>query len=115
PGPPRDSLAAMALSSLSVVTNANRLRRYRPSSLPPAGRVHAEPHVETPADHQPSPENLATDPVCGMTVDPAEAPEHRVTGSGTLWFCSAQCVGVFDATTSPHAPAAGQAPGRAIP
>ena len=30
--------AAMALSSLSVVGNASRLRRYRPAPLPPAGR-----------------------------------------------------------------------------
>src|SRR5262249_35704587 len=42
--------AAMALSSLSVVTNANRLRRYHPARLPEAGQGHAEPQVETPGD-----------------------------------------------------------------
>jgi P-type Cu+ transporter len=41
--------AAMAASSLSVVTNANRLRRYHPTPLPPAGKADAEPHVETPS------------------------------------------------------------------
>jgi Cu+-exporting ATPase len=40
--------AAMALSSLSVVGNANRLRRYHPGPLLPAQDVHAEPQVETP-------------------------------------------------------------------
>jgi len=30
--------AAMAFSSVSVVTNALRLRRYRPAPLPPASR-----------------------------------------------------------------------------
>ena len=35
--------AAMALSSLSVVGNASRLRRYRPPPLPPAGQIDAEP------------------------------------------------------------------------
>jgi P-type Cu+ transporter len=104
---------AMALSSLSVVTNANRLRRYHPSPLPPAGQFHIEPQVETPADTdsggQPSPE--ATDPVCGMAVDPASAPEHRITGSGTIWFCSAHCAAVFDATMTADTPAAGQVPG----
>jgi Cu+-exporting ATPase len=108
--------AAMALSSLSVVTNADRLRRYHPSPLPPASRVHGGPHVVTPADHdsggQPGQETLATDPVCGMAVDPAAAPEHRVTGSGTVWFCSAQCAAVFDATLNPDASGAGQVPGR---
>jgi len=32
--------AAMALSSLSVVGNANRLRRYRPAPLPAAEQVN---------------------------------------------------------------------------
>jgi Cu+-exporting ATPase len=40
---PMIAAAAMALSSLSVVGNANRLRRYRPAPLPSAGQVHAEP------------------------------------------------------------------------
>jgi Cu+-exporting ATPase len=103
--------AAMALSSLSVVTNANRLRRWHRSPLPTAGQVHVEPHVETPADDQPSPGALATDPVCGMAVDPVAAPEHRVTDSGTIWFCSAHCAAAFDAATQPDAPAPGQIPG----
>jgi len=38
-----------------------------------------------------------TDPVCGMTVDPATAPEHRGTGPGTVYFCSAGCAAAFDA------------------
>jgi Cu+-exporting ATPase len=41
--------AAMALSSLSVVTNANRLRGYRPAPLPQAVPAEADPQVETPA------------------------------------------------------------------
>src|SRR3974390_2721703 len=39
--------AAMALSSLSVVTNANRLRRYHPSPLPDAEVADVEPRVQT--------------------------------------------------------------------
>jgi Cu+-exporting ATPase len=42
--------AAMALSSLSVVSNANRLRRYHSASLPPAALVRVEPRVEIGAD-----------------------------------------------------------------
>jgi P-type Cu+ transporter len=45
---PALAAAAMALSSLSVVGNANRLRRYHPAPLPRAGRVDTEPRVETP-------------------------------------------------------------------
>jgi len=44
--------AAMAASSLSVVANASRLRRYRPAPLPHTVRGEASPRVETPAaDH----------------------------------------------------------------
>jgi Cu+-exporting ATPase len=92
--------AAMALSSLSVVGNANRLRRYHPAPLPPAGQVHVEPQVETAGDRtaEATPAPLpATDPVCGMSVDPATAPEHRGTGPGTVYFCSAGCAAAFDA------------------
>ncbi len=41
--------AAMALSSLSVVTNANRLRRYRPAPLPEAEAASVEPQVHVGA------------------------------------------------------------------
>jgi len=40
--------AAVALSSLSVVGNANRLRRYRPAPLAAAAETGGEPQVETP-------------------------------------------------------------------
>ncbi len=43
--------AAMALSSLSVVTNANRLRRYHPAPLPDAEAVSVEPQVQTGSRH----------------------------------------------------------------
>jgi Cu+-exporting ATPase len=44
--------AAMALSSLSVVTNANRLRRFTPTPLPDTGTPRTvDPVVEIGADH----------------------------------------------------------------
>jgi Cu+-exporting ATPase len=106
--------AAMALSSLSVVTNANRLRRYRTAPLPQAAPAGAEPRVETPAAQAGSGRGPghghggpAIDPVCGMAVDPATAPAHRGTGPGTVYFCSAGCAAAFDA--GPARPAAGAA------
>jgi Cu+-exporting ATPase len=95
--------AAMALSSLSVVTNANRLRRWHPAPLPAAQPVAVEPLVETGTRS-----TGATDPVCGMTVDPDTAPDYRVTSSGTVWFCSAHCAATFDTAQDPGAPAVGQ-------
>ena len=43
--------AAMALSSLSVVGNANRLRRHRPAALPDGQVPNVEPQVETGGVH----------------------------------------------------------------
>jgi len=101
--------AAMALSSLSVVSNANRLRRYRPAPPPPADEVHAEPQVETPglrAGADQTPAVPVTDPVCGMTVDPATAPGRRGAGPDTVYFCSAHCAAAYDDDAARHAAAA---------
>ncbi|HUI13511.1 MAG TPA: heavy metal translocating P-type ATPase [Xanthobacteraceae bacterium] len=39
----------------------------------------------------------ATDPVCGMTVDPAKTPHRHEYRDHTYYFCSAGCRGKFDA------------------
>jgi Cu+-exporting ATPase len=105
--------AAMALSSLSVVGNANRLRRYHPSPLPPVGQIHAEPRVETPSDRTDTITAPVTDPVCGMRVDPAAAAGHRGTGPDTVHFCSAGCAAAFDADPGRYAGAPATVPGAA--
>src|SRR5262249_3447014 len=98
--------AAMALPSLSVVGNANRLRRSHPAPLADTGPVSVEPLVQASADqhhvhghedghgHQShggdgaAGEAVVTDPVCGMRVDPAAAAAHPPTEAGPLHFCS---------------------------
>src|SRR6266702_2547926 len=105
--------AAMALSSLSVVGNANRLRRYRPAPLPPVtDEIATNPLIEVAADHDIHPHEQhahhteatldarAVDPVCGMSVDPATAAAHRDTTAGTVYFCSTHCAATYD--TDPH-------------
>jgi xanthine dehydrogenase accessory factor len=46
--------------------------------------------VETPAVV------FATDPVCGMTVDPLTSTHHVELGGQTYWFCSAGCQSEFE-------------------
>jgi P-type Cu+ transporter len=55
---PMIAAAAMAASSLSVVGNANRLRRYRPPQLTPAIPSSQATEVEAPGD-QPAPTPVA--------------------------------------------------------
>ncbi|MDX3308169.1 heavy metal translocating P-type ATPase [Streptomyces sp. ME08-AFT2] len=112
--------AAMALSSLSVVTNASRLRRWHTSPLPPAAAAAVEPGAETrteiPTDHAPQPTTApesevsdkrpghdhqhesataVTDPVCGMQINPQTAAERHVMDAEWYYFCSAGCAATF--------------------
>jgi Cu+-exporting ATPase len=91
-----------------VVGNANRLRRYHPAPLGALGQDHAEPQVETPGDYATDgvAAALATDPVCGMSVDRGTAAVHRSTAAGIVYFCSAGCAAAFDAEPGRYAGAA---------
>jgi Cu+-exporting ATPase len=93
---PMIAAAAMALSSLSVVGNANRLRRFRPSVLyvERRSRPRIEVRVEVGESKE---EQVATvrDPVCGMDVEPESAAGSAQHEGKTYFLCSQTCLERF--------------------
>ena len=89
---PMIAAAAMALSSLSVVGNANRLRSYRTAILPPEGASVEHVRVEVPERKREEAQvETVTDPVCGMQIDPATAVASEEHEGRTYHFCSDSC------------------------
>ena len=86
--------AAMALSSLSVVTNANRLRGFRAAEPPSQGeatdRVDVQVHEH---QHEKEEKSMATvkDMVCGMEIDPDTAAASEEYQGTRYYFCSENC------------------------
>jgi Cu+-exporting ATPase len=83
---------AMALSSVSVVTNALTLNRFKPqefevekTGIPPAAYLEGD---------------VAIDPICKMKVDIATAELYSDFEGKRYYFCAQYCKDTFDA--NPH-------------
>lgn len=105
--------AAMAASSLSVVSNALRLRSFdfgaasptlsemtaglrsrrmtAPLEMPDASRMNTSQSQEN------EPMTLVHDPVCHMDIDPADAAGKSEYKGTTYYFCAMMCKKKFDA------------------
>jgi Cu+-exporting ATPase len=100
---PMLAAVAMALSSLSVVLNANRLRSFKPPQLasvaptPAAAPVRVEVSEASRSDaSRREPDGrpgleMVKDPVCGMEIDPRQAGASMEYQGATYFFCSQAC------------------------
>lgn len=107
---PMITAAAMALSSLSVVSNANRLRTYQRPVLAVVGGPRREKETRVEVREAESKEdedmvtaqNLVKDVVCGMEIDPNNAAAKMEHQAKTYHFCSAARHDKFMAETEKY-------------
>ena len=104
---PMIAAGAMALSSLSVTANANRLRTYKRPVLAAAGASGSKNQriIDVQRFEPAKEKDMATvkDVVCGMEIDPKAASSQMEHKGKTYRFCSNDCHTKFKAEPQKYA------------
>jgi Cu+-exporting ATPase len=87
--------AAMAFSSVSVISNSLRLKRFKERRGTPAAAGGAR-SVEDKREEGAEMMGKATDPVCGMTIKKKDAAATSEYQDKTIYFCNKVCKEEFD-------------------
>lgn len=90
---------AMALSSVSVVTNALSLNRFKPERANEITRVETTDDIPPPAYREGS---VAVDPICKMKVELATAELYTDYKNKRYYFCNQYCKDTFEANPAEY-------------
>ena len=87
--------AAMGLSSITVVSNALRLRRFKPPAIIAASTAHTAVTRAPLKTERKEVKTMAIDPVCGMEVDEDQAAAQYEYKGKQYYFCAVGCKDKF--------------------
>jgi len=87
--------AAMGLSSITVVSNALRLRRFRPPAITTTSTAHRRVTRAPLKTERKEVKTMAIDPVCGMEVDEDQAAAQYEYKGKQYYFCAVGCKDKF--------------------
>jgi hypothetical protein len=95
-------VAARTGASLAPANAARDAAAAQAIALRPRRASATTPAAAPPTTSADAASRAYVDPICAMTVTPANAAAHRVAHGEDVYFCSTGCAQQFDARCAPH-------------